>query len=761
MKDDVKTMNELLIQGTAVIEVRRDITRVSIPDFVTSINELVFYDCEALTEVNIPNSVVSVGKRAFSRCTSLKYISLPNSITSIGSSAFRWCTSLKEIIIPNSITSILENTFANCTSLKSVTIPDSVKTIGKSAFTYCTSLETINLPNSITSMGDFVFYQCQALNQIVIPNSVVSIGREMFSCCTSLKDVSIPNSVKSIADKAFYNCVSLNRIVIPSSVTHIGSGAFSGCNNLEYIELNIANNDVIYNDLWLFLIYDAELEKTENGYLMKLYFKGLNHPIDKSKQINPLLFHYFIEFFDDEKKRKILNKIDNSFAKYIQLQDNEKMKNGEPVDYSKIFDYNYKSLNNLSNIISNKEFENSYMQKNNFYKFCENIGVLNPKPVTIKSVSKSGKEKIETIDYAQKAREFIKDRIMDGSFDPSESYAMFDKMKPLGFKQGFADFFLDKNNFQELMAAEEKHQGFIARCYNDFESVQFAHTNNRGSQRRLAPTVEFFEAYFATNKFSGITDETREIASTISPYFSRQNSFDKAIKIYNERQENKIPDNILSEELKEDTVFEKVDKLIEVVQSTSIDTLSTLTDLSNKKFTFELLKKSDPLNFILGKLCSCCAHIEGAGNGIMRASIVHPDVQNIVIRDHTGKIVAKSTLYVNRKEGYGVCNNVEVNNDLNNDDKNLIYKKYKKAIVAFATKYNEEFPNNPLKIINVGMHLNDLQPQIIQNDKNSITLYNALNYEDFAFDGSNYSGDSAKEQYTLWQIDELKNDLGV
>ena len=209
----------------------------------------------------------------------------------------------------------------------------------------------------------------------------------------------------------------------------------------------------------------------------------------------------------------------------------------------------------------------------------------------------------------------------------------------------------------------------------------------------------------------------------------------------------KLFDNISSEKF--------LLELLKETKNIAIDATSTLVDLANRRFTYEFLSKSDPINFVLGKLCSCCAHLEGAGNGIMRASIVHPDVQNIVIRDKNGVIVAKSTLYVNRAEGYGVCNNVEVNNNVSDEDAELIYKKFKKAVETFAEKYNVKYPDKPLKIITVGMNLNDLSSQITKNDKQSNELYQALNYGTYAYSGSGYNGDSKNSQYVVWENTDL------
>lgn len=71
-----------------------------IPNSVTSIEDLAFYECSSLTSVTIPYSVLSIGEFAFYKCSNLTSVLIPNSIPNIKRGAFAGCNKLKEIIIP-------------------------------------------------------------------------------------------------------------------------------------------------------------------------------------------------------------------------------------------------------------------------------------------------------------------------------------------------------------------------------------------------------------------------------------------------------------------------------------------------------------------------------------------------------------------------------------------------------------------------------------------------------------------------------------
>lgn len=70
---------------------------ITIPNSVTAIGKVAFYDCIGLNTITIPNSVTNIGEEAFAGCTGLKSVSIPETVTNIDSNAFSFCYNLSSI----------------------------------------------------------------------------------------------------------------------------------------------------------------------------------------------------------------------------------------------------------------------------------------------------------------------------------------------------------------------------------------------------------------------------------------------------------------------------------------------------------------------------------------------------------------------------------------------------------------------------------------------------------------------------------------
>lgn len=65
-----------------------EITKVVLPEGLTTIGAYAFYGCSNLTSIDIPSNVTTVGKLAFGRCSLSEGIELPVALTSLASDAF-------------------------------------------------------------------------------------------------------------------------------------------------------------------------------------------------------------------------------------------------------------------------------------------------------------------------------------------------------------------------------------------------------------------------------------------------------------------------------------------------------------------------------------------------------------------------------------------------------------------------------------------------------------------------------------------------
>lgn len=129
-------------------------------------NVLVAVAHKGFTEFIIPNGIIKIARRAFQRCNQLSKITIPDSVTDIQDGSFYGCERLAqfdskyasadrrclivgsmlkgfapygvtEYAIPDSVTIIGEYAFARCTNITNITIPNSVTSIGRSAFCFC------------------------------------------------------------------------------------------------------------------------------------------------------------------------------------------------------------------------------------------------------------------------------------------------------------------------------------------------------------------------------------------------------------------------------------------------------------------------------------------------------------------------------------------------------------------------------------------------------------------------------------------------
>ena len=281
-------LNSLGIQCERCIYINgKEVTKLVIPNNVTSIANSAFRNCSSLTSISIGDSIASIGSYAFSGCSRLTEVVIPNSVTSIDLMAFSGCSSLTSVIWNakncSDCLSYAYAPFYNSSSITSFTFGENVEIIPAYLCSGITSLSTITIPTNITNIGQEAFSLCSSLTSIfwnakncTSPSSYAespfygissqitsfSIGENIkiipaYLCCgmKSLPAITIPNSITNIGHCAFADCSSLKSIIIPDNVTAMGANVFGDCVGLHHIEWNVKSCTVYSDNEYIYPIF--------------------------------------------------------------------------------------------------------------------------------------------------------------------------------------------------------------------------------------------------------------------------------------------------------------------------------------------------------------------------------------------------------------------------------------------------------------------------------------------------------------------------
>ncbi len=167
---------------------------------------------------------------------SITRVILPNGITSIGSEAFYGCIYLSSIVIPESVRTIGKSAFDGCVHLQSVTIPCNVTFIGNNAFQSCERLKTVTICNRATKIGAYAFWGCKNLQSIKDERGMVVL--DVASATTFSSKGSSPSEKKPTSTQS-----SQPQIKIPSTPPNLVIVE----NSLEFID-RTRNNQIDANE---------------------------------------------------------------------------------------------------------------------------------------------------------------------------------------------------------------------------------------------------------------------------------------------------------------------------------------------------------------------------------------------------------------------------------------------------------------------------------------------------------------------------------
>ena len=214
------------------------ITRIVLPNTVTSIGNSSFANLFALTTVQLSSGLVTIGDCAFMNCAVLEgELVIPENVEHIGVSAFEsaW---FHKITLNTKLKTIPELCFRNLINLKTVVIPQNslLESIEKNAFAEC--LELVNIENidnfaKLKYIGESAFSKCGKLTgRVAFNENISTIPSNVFEQ-TGISELEIHSRITTIGDAAFGSCSKLTTVEChvndPATIT-MGSSVFTQSN---------------------------------------------------------------------------------------------------------------------------------------------------------------------------------------------------------------------------------------------------------------------------------------------------------------------------------------------------------------------------------------------------------------------------------------------------------------------------------------------------------------------------------------------------
>ncbi|MBP5282459.1 MAG: leucine-rich repeat protein [Lachnospiraceae bacterium] len=159
-------------------------------------------------------------------------LTFPEGIKSVQDGVYKDCHLLETIDLSTDTQTIGKSAFENSKWLRSVTNAGNLAIIGQQAFSGCQSLESIDLSDHLRELGSRCFEHCISLKEIYLSEQLENIPQRAFFRCKSLKRITIPKHVKMIAAEAFAFCDGLEEVMLPEG-TQVDERAFAYCENLR------------------------------------------------------------------------------------------------------------------------------------------------------------------------------------------------------------------------------------------------------------------------------------------------------------------------------------------------------------------------------------------------------------------------------------------------------------------------------------------------------------------------------------------------
>ena len=185
-------------QGTKTVasfSYNNELTGISIPSSVTSLQYGTFRRCDELSSVKLPDTLIKIAPGVFYGTAFLEnYENYENGILYSGKYLIR-------AKAPYSVWNDETWEWEDMPGISgNVTVKDGTKYIISEAFSGCEDITSVKLPASVEYIGCNAFDYCDGLTEITLPESVSLVETKAFWCCYGLKKITVLNPKAELAD---------------------------------------------------------------------------------------------------------------------------------------------------------------------------------------------------------------------------------------------------------------------------------------------------------------------------------------------------------------------------------------------------------------------------------------------------------------------------------------------------------------------------------------------------------------------------------
>lgn len=302
-----------------------------------------FEDIKNISKLTIPDTVETIDWDSFSGLDALTEVKLPDALTKLGSSAFYGCDQLKKVTIGSSLSKFYTDAFASCPKLATIKVAKKNKTFyakdnvlvkkkNKTMVWAAPAKKKLVIPNGVKAIGDYCFYSSR-INSVTIPKSIKKIGKRALEA-SELTKIVLKKGNKTYAKdgSTIYNKKTKELVVaiathggevlnISPKVKKITRSAMAAgdhfkINDGSSLALVVIPSSVTLCDSWYDFYHDGYIAGCD------LVFRGKNPPkfTGKSGNLCPVFCTYFVPKTSLKKYKSWVKDTDAESLSYIKWE---------------------------------------------------------------------------------------------------------------------------------------------------------------------------------------------------------------------------------------------------------------------------------------------------------------------------------------------------------------------------------------------------------------------------------------------------------